>query len=217
MNRSSIRGWVRRRLNDVGNDPQLYSDEEVNEAISLGCMEVQKSVIKTDPNAFNCIVTWDLQKGEQHYPKPTGLISIHIFQYRAATGSSYFPIDRESAPRILLEAANGWAILGNAVLVPAPAADVEKGCQIYYTSALVLDQDEANPETMGLVQPLHFMIVSWTCKLLTPELGESAAIFDGEIQKFESQIGDFYSQERGGRGLDFSIDYAKYPSYGGLS
>lgn len=184
-------------------DPQheRFNESEVLAALQQGALLVQKAVLRAAPDAFRTIYKRNLTASVYRYPIPVGLLRMKFVTldyngtgtYAKATRAreedietGVFADDGDYDPRYCV---NG----GDISIYPTPTITVAEGMRLFCSQCVTLTDDDDDPETQGLLQPLHLAIPLYAVKLLKPEDGEDQKEIDAEIRELLSDIGDLYS------------------------
>ena len=194
-----MRPWVFRRIMDP--QRQRFSQAEVDSAINEASMLVQKEVMKASPDVFRRIYTRDLVANVYRYHVPVGLLRTKLLMLKYASASDYTKAEVSSEESIENKEWDNWGeetpkfciVGGEIVIWPTPNVSVADGLKLHYAPCLVFSDDDYDPETDGLVQPLHLGIVLYAAKLLMPEDGEDVKTINAELGEIFSNIGSYYS------------------------
>lgn len=199
MQLGEMRTWVFRRLMDP--QRQRFSAAEVDSAITQAALQVQKEVMRSSPDVFRRIYERSLEANKYRYRVPVGLLRTKMLLLDYA-GSGTFT-RAELSPEDMIEtgewADNGetnpkFCITGGEIVIwPTPTKSVANGLKLYYAPSIGFSDDTDDPETFGLVQPLHIGIVLYAAKMLLPEDGEDVKQIDAELSQIFANIGDYYS------------------------
>ena len=174
MNRATMRGVLRRRLNEQTADN--WDDTELNALLDESLFWVQKKIARVDPIAFMAWARTSLVANESFYNRPVG--SWWEFEVAVKGNPSeptYTPLARRpyKAIRALTsdQAETAYSKVGTFLAIfPPPPFNVTDGLQIVYAPLLTMAVDTDVPA----VHPsLHTMIVVKANHLALQEQPES--------------------------------------------
>lgn len=174
MNLSTMRTLVRRRVQEKAGDQ--WTDEDIDEVINVALQQVQKVIIRTEPESFLKISHTALVSGTELYPHPTDMwaeIEVAIKDVSAPRG--YTPLDKGDYAMVSKRTSEGstpqYARFGkNFFIGPMPTENVAQGLRIIYTPMVTVAGDNTVPE---IHLALHIAIVYWAQIILLGETSES--------------------------------------------
>lgn len=200
MRHADMISWVRRRVHDSGTQ-QRFTDAEITSALNVGAQQVQASIQKVAPDAFEREYRTNILQAEPAYQQPRGYLRPKTMLLDLTGGGAYeavyAPISWFRTPRGTQQMADRggyfFGVSGGVIrLFPIPDRDVEDGLQLWYVPSLEMSDPDDDLEAMGLLAPFHIAVVLWAVKLLLPEDGEGQGEVDAEIGKIMAQVPDLY-------------------------
>lgn len=201
MRLADMRSWVRRRLFDV--EGIVFTDDGlIDSALNVGAQQVQKAVMKVDPDAFRVHEYRNVVSGKYRYQKPRGMIRVkQLF----VNDVEYTPgMERSIETGFYSDYSGHYVVTGGEIVItPCPDASVEDGFHLLYVPTLGMSDDDDDLDDDGLVTPLHMAVVLWAVKLLQPEGGEDTTRVDAEIIALQAEIPTYYGDS--GSGAPFEV------------
>lgn len=195
MNRGDIRARARRRLQEYA--PELWSEADLDVSINLAITEMQKEVMKVDPEAFRYIDRCDIVKATtfdtQFYEFPAGCWYESAVQLLGDDGKYGKPLVRLPYLEVLsrTDGEPRYARFDRSyfILSPPPDANKVSGIQLTWTPtlSLALDTDEPTIHT-----GLHHGIVLFTELISMGDSGEAADETLKELGRIVNSIPQYY-------------------------
>lgn len=183
---------ARRFLEDGGAD--RYPTATLNELLTLGQIEMQKEIMKVDPEAFSKTSRASIVANQELYAFPTGIW--YERELRILTDGEYERIDRVnmqdrrdvttgSTQRYYRYDRNYFG------LSPIPESAVTNGLEIVWVYTLAMGADGEQP----LIHPgLHMGIVYFAEILGAPEAGDQVEGTLKELARVLAGIPQYYIQ-----------------------
>ena len=205
MNRATIRGLVRRRLNETVADN--WDDATLNTFIDLAYQLVTKQVRKVDPEAM---LSWDYRAtvvGEHWYEKPSGTRGpVEVALKKTSADTDWSPLVRK--PYFIARDWTGDEVVychrGTYIgLFPAPTVAIADGIQMIHapTDALAVETDVPKLEPT-----LHYAIAIWATLIAKGESPESDDKDARELQRIIGDIPSDYGSPDLGQNVSLSPD-----------
>jgi hypothetical protein len=192
MNRAAMRSKLRRRLQE--DVPDRWTDVQLNEALNLGLVELQKEVMKVDPEAFCFVDRADIVAGQEWYKWPAG--TWYERELRILSGTTYTPIRRiaftERGDNSILAASGpSYASFDRSrfVLCPIPTVSVVNGMEIVWVPTLTMALDTTVPPVhLGL----HLAIVEFAEVIATADVGDTNEETVKDLARIINSIPQYY-------------------------
>jgi hypothetical protein len=176
MNRLKMRTLLRRRLQE--DTPDRWQNEDLNELLDQGVLEVQKRLLAIDPEAVKATDVADTVGGQDYYALPPETWTV-VKVETSQDGARYTPLDRLTDHQA--DAGDAGFVLhssGYIRLSPAPSASVVGGLRLTHVPGLRMGEDGAN---CGLPDSLHMTAVKCAQKLALAEVGEPTDRIETDI------------------------------------
>lgn len=184
-------------------DPQheRFDEPMVLAALQQAALLVQKAVLRAAPDAFRTIYKSNLTATVYRYPIPVGLLRMKFVTLDYGGTGVYVKAERAREEDIetgvfdeMGDYDPRFCVTGGEISIwPTPTLTVTNGMRLFCSLCVTLTDDDDDPETQGLLQPLHLAIPLYAVKLLMPEDGEDQKGIDAEIREILSDIGSLYS------------------------
>lgn len=192
MNRSEIRGIVRRQLQDPGTGVQ-WTNTELDTLIEQAYMFIQTRVFAHDPNAHISWDTLDTVADQSEYALPATFGIRRVGLKSTAADTVYEKLRRATYDDILESTSTEarYAVMGQFIAIfPAPSSAVVDGIQLLHTPIMSMDSDDDVPVVK---EPLHMAIV-WMTVLLASDEDESRDVsqITGKLNSVLDSIPQWY-------------------------
>jgi hypothetical protein len=182
---------LRRRLQETTAD--LWSDQDIEEILNLALIEMQKEVMKVDPEAFSAIDRADQVVNQEFYQFPAGLWFEREVRLLGDDGT-YKTITRvafaERADRTTGEdVVYARFDRGNFVLSPIPSVSKINGIELVWVPTLAMATDaDVPPIHLGL----HGGIVLFGELIANGDTGDSSDDTLKELARVINSIPQYY-------------------------
>jgi hypothetical protein len=201
MNRAAMRLSLRRRLQET--DPDRWQDTDLDQCLNLGLVELQKEILKVDPEAFSFVDRMDLVAGQEFYEFPAGTWYEREIRLQA-TGSplTYGPPLRRVAflertdPSVLAGSSAVYARFDRSrfVISPIPSASVVSGAEMVWVPTLTMALDTSVPPVhLGL----HLAVVEFAEVIATADVGDTTEETLKDLARIINSIPQYYLQSAG--------------------
>lgn len=209
MIRGDMRTLLRKRLNEDTEDN--WTDQELNRLLDIGLQQVQKEILKVDPQKF--LYTWvaDIVANQVYYQKPAG-IWVELAIAKLSDGR-YVPMDYRDwddafeAVGTTEASTTRYSIEGDYyMLSPAPTVSITNGLKVVGIPTLVMATDNSVPKVnVGL----HMAIVAWSQLLALGETGDPEDKVKDNLKELLGDIPLYYRGAGGGANLPVRVQGIK--------
>jgi hypothetical protein len=192
-----MRGALRRRLQEDVAD--RWSDADLNLALNHGLIELEKEILKVDPEAFSYIDRADIVANQEYYEWPDGIWYERELRY--LNSSPALPLTYTSMRRINFnERADGAHTDASVtcyarfdrerfVLAPVPTASIVNGLEIVYVPSLSMAQDTDHPPVhLGL----HLAVVLFAEIISLADVGDGSDETIKDLARMINSIPQYY-------------------------
>lgn len=194
MTRGAMRLSLRRRLQE--DTPDRWQDADLDQDLNLGLVELQKEILKVDPEAFSYVDRADIVAGQEFYEFPAG--TWYEREVRLLSGSIYTRMTRiafnERGDNAIINSATpAYARFDRSrfVICPIPAASVVNGLEIVWTPTLTMAADTSVPPVhLGL----HLAVVEFAEVIATGEVGDTSEETLKDLARMINSIPQYYLQ-----------------------
>jgi hypothetical protein len=196
MTRGAMRAALRRRLQET--DPDRWQDSDLNTALNLGLVELQKEILKVDPEAFSYVDRADVVANQEFYEFAAG--TWYEREVRLLTSTSptvtYTPMRRiafpeRADPSVLAGAKAVYARFDRSrfVICPIPSASVVNGLEIVWVPTLTMALDSTVPPVhLGL----HLAVVEFAEVIATADVGDTNEDTLKDLARMINSIPQYY-------------------------
>ncbi|OFX02421.1 MAG: hypothetical protein A3E78_01960 [Alphaproteobacteria bacterium RIFCSPHIGHO2_12_FULL_63_12] len=191
MTRATMILLLRRRLQETTADQ--WTDSQLGDLLNYGLQQVQKYVLKVNPEAVIYVDTASIVADQELYAWPQGMLyEIELGKLDSATGK-YTVVPRADMHQLrgreegaeLQYAHHGRYFLAS----PMPAESLAAGWQLLWVPTLEMATGSDVPP---IIAPLHPACVVWAQKLALGETGEALEELRKEIADIVGDTGEFY-------------------------
>lgn len=196
MNRQAMRDSLRRRLQEETAD--RWQDIDLNQCLNLGLVELQKEILKVDPEAFSFVDRADVVADQEFYEFPAGtwyereirlLSTTSPLRYGPALRRVSFP--ERADPTALSGASVVYARFDRSrfVLSPVPSVSVVNGMEIVWVPTLTMALDTTVPPVhLGL----HLAVVEFAEVIATADVGDTNEETIKDLARIVNSIPQYY-------------------------
>ena len=179
MNRLTMRGMLRRRLNEQAPPAGegYWSNADLDELLNQASFWTQKKVMRINPLAFMAWYRASLQAGENFYRRPLGSWwEFEVAVKASPVASVYTKLERKPY-KVVRDLVSGsapvWSKMGTYISIfPAPPDNISQGLQVIHTPLLSMSDDDS---VLDLHPSLHLLVVVKANDLALAEVPETPA------------------------------------------
>jgi hypothetical protein len=206
VTRGTMRTLLRRRLNEQTADN--WEDTELNDLLNDALLQVQKYVLKVNPEAAIYVDTAHVVADQELYAWPQGFLYEIEVAILDTASNEYEEIDRASWSQTRRRedgATTQYAHHGRHFgLSPVPETSVSAGIRLRWVPSLEMADDADVPE---VIPTLHPAIVLWAQKFALGETGDALDELRKEIADVVGDLGEFYRKSV--KPTPFTVDVVK--------
>jgi hypothetical protein len=195
MNRGAMRDKLRRRLQET--TPDRWQNVDLDTCLNLGLVELQKEIMKVDPEAFTYVDRADIVAGQEFYEFPAGIWYERELRLLTSTSPvTYTPMRRiafteRADPSSLAADTPLYARFdrGRFVLCPIPATSVVNGLEIVWVPTLTMALDTTVPPVhLGL----HLAVVEFAEVIANADVGDTSEETLKDLARMINSIPQYY-------------------------
>ena len=192
MNRSTMRTYLRRRLNEQTEDD--WDDSILNEFLNIGYALIAKQIRKVDPEYLLYWTYRDTVASTSWYEKPEGNRGISFVGIKnAASDSTYTQLERRAhhvARLIVQDSQQVYCHRGEYIgIFPAPSTAVTNGIELLHAPTPEMSADTDVPK---LETTLQYAMVCWAALIAKGESPEADNKDADELRRMLAEIPDDY-------------------------
>jgi hypothetical protein len=195
MNRGDARDQLRRRLQEYS--PDLWLNTDLNRALNFAAMEMQKEVMKVDPEAFRFVDRTDIVNAttfeKQFYEFPAGCWYESAVQILGDDGKYGKPLVRIPYLEVLdrTDGEPRYARFDRSyfLLSPPPDADRANGIQLTWTPTLTMAN---NIDELPFHTGLHLGVVMFAEMIALGDSGEARDDTLKDLARIINSIPQYY-------------------------
>jgi hypothetical protein len=191
MTRASMRTLLRREIRDTAS-VDWQNDSDLDDILNMAYTLVQKTIMKSFPEAHLSWDRLDLVSGRSWYPLPEHFGVSHVAIKYSSADTVWTPLENGAYTDIYLATSTPAKFTRKGQWIgifPAPSANITDGLEVLHTPIMTLGSDTEVPK---IKVPLHLAIVLWAKLICLGETDETAGETRMRIQEIMDDLPNWY-------------------------